>query len=108
MHGTAGKTAGGLTKTDLKKNAAGAIVSRKQSARAKRDESPLLKLWRDSVKAAYASPKYCGRFVKIRKGSTFYKEIKKEYLKRVAKADKCSPKKKKKKVVKRKPAKKKC
>lgn len=80
MHGTASKTAGGLTKTDLKKNAAvGAIVSRKQSARAKRDESPLLKLWRDSVKAAYANPKYCGRFVKIHKGSTFYKEIKKEY-----------------------------
>lgn len=95
MHGTALKTAGGLRKSDLKKNAAGAIVSRKQSARAKREESPLLKLWRDSVKAAYANPKFCGRFVKIRKGSVFYKEIKKEYLKRIAKADKSRPKKKK-------------
>lgn len=94
MHGTALQTAGGLRKSDLKKNAAGAIVSRKQSARAKREESPLLKLWRDSVKATYANPKFCGRFVKIRKGSVFYKETKKDYLKRVAKADKSRTKKK--------------
>lgn len=86
MHGTALKTAGGLRKSDLKKNAAGAIVSKKQSARAKREESPLMKMWRDSVKAAYANPKYCGRFMKIRKGSVFYKEIKKDYLCRVKKA----------------------
>lgn len=103
MHGTALKTAGGLHKSDLKKNAAGAIVSKKQSARAKREESPLMKMWRDSVKAAYANPKFCGRFVKIRKGSVFYKEIKKDYLCRVAKASKCSPKKKSKSKSKSKP-----
>lgn len=88
MHGTALKTTGGLRKCDLKKNAAGAIVSKKQSARAKSCESPLLKLWRESVKAAYANPKFCGGFVKIRKGTAFYKEIKKEYEKRLAKAGK--------------------
>ena len=32
MHGTAQKTAGGLTKTDLKYNKWGRIVSRKKSA----------------------------------------------------------------------------
>lgn len=100
MHGTAVKTAGGLRKSDLKKNAAGAIVSKKQSARAKREESPLMKMWRDSVKAAYANPKFCGRFMKITKGSAFYKHIKKDYLTRVAKA--CVSPRKKSKTKKRK------
>lgn len=85
IHGTALKTAGGLKKGDLKLNAAGAIVSKKQSSRAKRVESPLLKLWRDSVKAAYKNPKYSGRFVPIRKGTAFYNEIKKDYQKRLGK-----------------------
>lgn len=96
MHGTALKTAGGLRKGDLKMNPAGAIVSKKQSSRAKRCESPLLKLWRDSVKAAYKNPKYAGRFVTIKRGTAFYNEIKKDYQKRLAKAS-CSPKKKKRK-----------
>lgn len=97
MHGTAIKTSGGLTKGDLKLNPAGAIVSRRQSSRAKREESPLLKLWRDSVKAAYKMPKYTGKFILLRKGTPFYKEVKKGYLKRIEKAGKCCKKKAKRK-----------
>lgn len=93
MHGTALKTAGGLKKSDLKLNSAGNIVSKKQSSRAKRVESPRLKLWRDSVKVAYKNPKYCGKFVAIRKGTPFYKEIMKEYQKRLAKTCSIHPKK---------------
>ena len=37
MNGTARQTSGGLTKKDLKYNKNGRIVSRKQSARAKRE-----------------------------------------------------------------------
>ncbi len=96
IHGTALKTAGGLKKGDLKLNAAGAIVSKRQSSRAKLLESPMLKLWRDSVKTAYKNPKYCGRFVPIRKGTAFYNEIKKDYQKRLAKTSSCPSKKKRK------------
>ncbi|CAN0300241.1 unnamed protein product, partial [Ectocarpus sp. 6 AP-2014] len=81
MHGTARRTAGGLTKKDLKLNGAGTIVSKKQSSLAKRTESPLLKIWRDAVKLADKNPKYKGRFMPIRKGTAFYKEIAKEYQK---------------------------
>jgi hypothetical protein len=37
MHGTADKTSGGLTKSDLKYNKAGRIVSKKKSVKAKKD-----------------------------------------------------------------------
>lgn len=37
MHGTAHHTSGGLTKTDLKYNKWGRIVSRKKSMKAKKD-----------------------------------------------------------------------
>lgn len=37
MHGTADKTAGGLTKGDLKYNKSGRIVSKKKSMKAKKD-----------------------------------------------------------------------
>jgi hypothetical protein len=43
MHGTADKTAGGLTKSDLKYNKSGRIVSRKKSMKAKK-ENRLVKL----------------------------------------------------------------
>ena len=43
MHGTADKTPGGLTKSDLKYNKAGRIVSRKKSMKAKK-EKRLIKL----------------------------------------------------------------
>jgi hypothetical protein len=86
FHKNAAKTSGGLTKSDLKKNKGGEIVSKKNSARAKRKESPLLKLWRKSVSHVYQKPKYAGRFIPIKKGSTFYNDIKKEYAKRLEKA----------------------
>jgi hypothetical protein len=38
MHGTADHTSGGLTKTDLKYNKAGRIVSRKKSMKAKKEK----------------------------------------------------------------------
>lgn len=96
FHKNAVRTSGGLTKSDLKKNKGGEIVSKKNSARAKRKESPLLQLWRKSVSHVYQQPKYAGRFIAIKKGSTFYNEIKKEYTKRVKKAglDKKTKKKK--------------
>lgn len=86
FHGNAKRTSGGLTKADLKLNKNGSIVSRKNSARAKRVESPLLKIWRQSVSAVYKQPKYSGTFTPIKKGSTFYKAIKAEYKIRLDKA----------------------
>lgn len=102
MHGNALKTSGGLRKSDLKMNAAGAIVSRKQSTRAKREESPLLKLWRESVKAVYATPKYRGKFRLIKRGTPFYKEVKKLYLERIKEEDMRCHKRGKKKIAKKK------
>ena len=49
MNGTARKTPGGLTKKDLKYNKQGRIVSKKQSARAKRENR--------LVKAGYVTEK---------------------------------------------------
>lgn len=86
LHGNAVHTSGGLEKSDLRRNASGSIVSRKNSARAKRVESPLLKVWRESVSAAYKQPKYRGKFVPIKKGTPFYKAIKTEYNTRLRKA----------------------
>ncbi|CAM9870914.1 unnamed protein product, partial [Ectocarpus sp. 8 AP-2014] len=79
MHGTALRTSGGLTKKDLKLNDAGKIVSKRQSSLAKRTESPMMQRWRSAVKVAYKNPKYQGRFIPIRKGTAFYKEIVKAY-----------------------------
>ena len=89
-HGNAKHTAGGLRKSDLKKNKDGSIVSRKNSERARRKESPLLKLWRSAVSTVYKKPKYAGRFVPIKKGSVFYNEIKAEYRKKAEKAGICT------------------
>ena len=52
MHGTAVKTPGGLTKSQLKYNKQGRIVSKKKSVRAKRDNR--------LVKAGYKTTK--GKF----------------------------------------------
>ena len=89
-HGNAKHTSGGLYKCDLKKNKDGSIVSKKNSSRAKRKESPLLKLWRQAVSHVYKKPKYAGRFVPIKKGSVFYNEIKAEYRRRAEKAGLCT------------------
>ena len=56
MHGNAAKTPGGLTKSQLKYNKQGRIVSKKKSSRAKRENR--------LVKAGYKTQK--GKF-----GSTF-------------------------------------
>jgi len=94
-HGNAKHTSGGLYKCDLKKNKDGSIVSRKNSARAKKKESPLLKLWRQAVSSVYKQPKYSGKFVPIRKGTPFYKAVKAEYKRKVEKAGLCKKSKKK-------------
>ena len=52
MHGTAHHTSGGLTKSDLKYNKAGRIVSRKKSASAKK-EKRLVKLGFKTVKGKF-------------------------------------------------------
>ncbi|ACH46865.1 unknown [Feldmannia species virus] len=81
FHGTARKTSGGLVKGDLKLNKNGSIVSKKNSLRAKRTESPLLKAWRKAVKNTYEKPKYAGKFCIIKKGTPFYREVNAEYQK---------------------------
>ena len=86
MHGNAEKTSGGLRKEDLKRNKSGKIVSRKNSTRAKREQSPLFKIWGQSVAAAYKKPKYRGRFIALKKGTPFYKVVQAEYKLRKEKA----------------------
>lgn len=79
IHGNAEKTSGGLRKEDLKRNKSGKIVSRKNSTRAKREQSPLFRLWGQSVAAAYDRPKYRGKFIALKKGTPFYKVVNAEY-----------------------------
>lgn len=86
IHGNAKHTSGGLEKKDLMRNRNGSIVSRKNSARAKKKESPLLKIWRKSVSTVYDQPKYHGRFVALKKGTPFYKAVKAEHKARLVKA----------------------
>ena len=54
MHGTALKTPGGLTKSQLKYNKQGRIVSKKKSARAKR-ENRLVKAGYKTTKGEFGS-----------------------------------------------------
>jgi hypothetical protein len=56
MHGTAHHTSGGLTKGDLKYNKWGRIVSRKKSAKAKKDNR-LVKLGFKTVKGKFGVAK---------------------------------------------------
>merc|ERR1719356_83998 len=46
------RTSGGVTKEGLTKNKHGKVVSKKQSARAKRAYASTIKAWADAVKAA--------------------------------------------------------
>merc|ERR1719269_553261 len=55
FRGTKAKTSSGLTKGDLIKNANGKIVSKKQSAAAKKRFGSTIKKWTDAVKAARKS-----------------------------------------------------
>jgi hypothetical protein len=56
MHGTAHHTSGGLTKTDLKYNKWGRIVSRKKSMKAKKDNR-LVKLGFKTTKGKFGVAK---------------------------------------------------
>ena len=91
IHGNALKTSGGLTKSDLRRNKSGSIVSKKKSVGASKKESPLLVEWRKSVAEAYKLQKYAGKFIPLKKGTPFYKDVKEIYAKRVEKIAKdCS------------------
>jgi len=60
FHGTAKQTSGGLRRSDLKKNKRGAIVSRRASSRAKKENR--------LVKAGYVTQK--GKFGVVQRGGT--------------------------------------
>merc|ERR1719272_1774897 len=72
--GKISKTVGGLAKSDLVKNKAGKIVSKKRSAFAKKNP------WFAAVKAARATLKIKG-FCAIKKGTPLYKMAKELYKK---------------------------
>ena len=67
MHGTAHHTPGGLTKADLKYNKWGRIVSRKKSAKAKKDNR-LVKLGFKTQKGKFGLAKKTRRARKGRGG----------------------------------------
>merc|ERR1712107_511726 len=73
--GKAGKTKTGLKKTDLTKNKAGKVVSKKRSARGKAHP------WMAAVKAARAALKIKG-FAPLKKGSPLYNKAKELYKKK--------------------------
>ena len=79
FHGNAQKTSGGLRKSDLKLNKGGEIVSKKSSALAKKKEPEALKRWRKSVKKVSSKPKFKGKFNLLKKGTPFYRAVKKDY-----------------------------
>merc|ERR1711865_1221798 len=72
LRGTKGKTVGGLKASDLTKNKTGRVVSKKQSARGKKN------VWILAVKKARASLKIKG-FCAIKKGTPLYLKAK-EFL----------------------------
>lgn len=63
FHGTAKQTSGGLRRSDLKKNKRGAIVSKKASARAKKENR--------LVKAGYVTQR--GKFGVVQRGGFMFK-----------------------------------
>ena len=71
--GKLSKTVSGLTKSDLVKNKSGRVVSKKQSARGKKN------VWIIAVKKARAALKIKG-FCAIKKGTPLYAKAK-EFLK---------------------------
>merc|ERR1719301_95545 len=78
FRGTKAKTSSGLTKGDLIKNANGKIVSKKQSAAAKKRFGSTIKKWTDTVKAARKSLGLKG-FVAVKKGTPLYTKAKANY-----------------------------
>merc|ERR1712093_57650 len=80
MRGKKEKTATGLTKSDLTRNKAGKIVSKKRSALAKKRFASSVGPWMQAVKKARAALKIKG-FVAIKKGSPLYIKAKEFYTK---------------------------
>lgn len=79
FHGTADRTAGGLTKSNLFQDSDdGRIKSRAQSDAAKKN--PALKAWRAAVEKAGGLKE--DKFKPIKKGTAMYKKAKKIYQKK--------------------------
>merc|ERR1711868_115412 len=78
MRGSKEKTATGMTKADLTRNKNGKIVSKKQSALAKKRFATTVGPWMKAVKKARAALKLKG-FVAIKKGSPLYIKAKEFY-----------------------------
>lgn len=77
-HGTADKTAGGLSQKDLFLGDDGRVKSKAQSDAGKKN--PGLKAWRDALDQAGALKE--GKFKPIKKGSAQYKKAKKIFKKK--------------------------
>merc|ERR1712070_762725 len=78
FRGSKVKTSGGLQQTDLVKNKRGKIVSKKQSALAKKRYASSLKGWTTAVQKARKALGVKG-FVPIKKGSPLYNKAKEFY-----------------------------
>merc|ERR1712167_415590 len=78
FRGTKEKTATGMTKGDLIKNSRGKIVSKKQSALAKKRYATGIKGWVVAVQKARKALGVEG-FVAIKKGSALYQKAKELY-----------------------------
>merc|ERR1712138_133343 len=79
--GTRQRTAGGLTKKDLRKSKSGKIVSKKQSTLArKRMRNGGISRWLKAVMAARKALKLTG-FVACKKGTKYYKKARAFYKK---------------------------
>merc|ERR1719199_1852297 len=74
FRGTKEKTAGGMTKSDLIKNKAGRIVSKKQSANGKKAYANI-KGWTVAVQKARKALGVKG-FIAVKKGTPLYKKAK--------------------------------
>jgi len=82
FHGTADKTPGGLSKSNLFQDKEdGRIKSKAQSAAGK--NNPALKAWRKAVEKA-GGLKEGKKFKPIKKGSTIYKKAKKTFKKEMS------------------------
>merc|ERR1711918_338462 len=78
FRGTKAKTVGGLKKSDLIRSKSGKIVSRKASARAKKNYAKGIGKWTAAVSKARKALGVKG-FVAIKKGSALYKKAKEFY-----------------------------
>merc|ERR1719217_568734 len=78
LRGTKAKTVGGLTASDLTKNKAGRIVSKKRSALAKKRFKSSLGPWSAAVQKARKALKITG-FCAIKKGTPLYTKAKEFY-----------------------------